>query len=353
MRITRFLTVLFAFALLFNISCSSDSITFDESPITYQNGYFIANEGNFNSYGANIMFLTRDLSLKQDNIYAYNNGSTEPLGDVLQTIAFNGNNAYLVMNNSNKIVIVDRFTFKKVGEIKEQLNNPRGIAFANGFIYVVNNNLNVGGAKSVTKYKISDKSFVKKIDFTESIDKVVEAGGNIFVQNATFGYGNKITYINTSTDATTEISIPNGDINRTISYNSDVYTISATTTDSYIYKISSTGALTPVITLTGIANGTNLQIDNDKFYFSSANKVYTTSVKNPTVPSSPLLTAADGGLYYTLYGFSVIDGRIFASNVKEFQSNSELKIYSATSGAEIYTIKDTGGRGANGVFLNQ
>ncbi|MGH1518386.1 YncE family protein [Chryseobacterium sp. JK1] len=350
MRVTRILTVLFAFVLLFNISCSNDSDNIEISPITYQNGYLISNEGNFQSYGANVMFLTRDLGLKQDNIYAYNNNN-EILGDVLQTIGLDGNKAYLVMNNSNKIVVVDRYTFKKVGTITDQINNPRGIAFANGFIYVTNMNLS-SGAKSVTKYKISDLSLVKKTDFTENIDKIVQAGGNVFVQNATFGSGNKVTYINTATDNMTQITVPNGDINRIVSDNTNVYTISSTTTDSYIYKISSTGTITPVITLTGIPNATNLQIDNGKFYFSSGTKVYTTSVATPTVPTTALLTASDGGgAYFTLYGFNVVDGKIFASDVKGFKAESEMTVYSAANGSKISSFK-TGGLGANGAYVN-
>jgi len=350
MKITKLLTVLFAVVLLFNMSsCTSDSAEFEISPITYQNGYFISNEGNFNSQGAKVTFLTRDLSLKQDDVYGYNNNK-EILGDVLQTIGLNGNKAYLVINNSNKIVVVDRYTFKKLGVITNQIDNPRGIAFANDFIYVANLNFSTN-ATSVTKYKASDYSFVSKITMTGGADKAVEAGGNIFVQNATSGYGNMITYINTSNDIKTELTVPNGKINSTISYKSNVYTISSTATDSYIYKISGTGTMTPVVTLTGIPSATNLQIDNDKIYFSSANKVYTTSLATPTVPASPLLTAADGGPYFTLYGFNVIDGRIFASDVKQFTQESEMTVYSATTGTKLTSLK-TGGLGANGTFLN-
>lgn len=351
MKITKLLTALFAVVLLFNMSsCTSDSTEIEMSPITYQNGYFISNEGNFNSQGAKVTFLTRDLSMKQDDVYGYNNDK-EILGDVLQTIGLNGNKAYLVINNSNKIVVVDRYTFKKLAVITDQIDNPRGIAFANDFIYVANTNFSAH-TQSVTKYKASDYSFVSKINMTDVSDKTVEAGGNIFVQNASSGYGNKITYINTSNDSKTEISVPNGQIGNTISYKSNVYTISSTDTDSYIYKISGTGTMTPVVTLTGIPNATNLQIDNDKIYFSSANKVYRTSLTAPVVPAAPLLTAANGGPYFTLYGFNVIDGRIFASDVKEFTQESEMVVYSATTGSKIGTMK-TGGLGANGTYLNQ
>ncbi|WP_435524378.1 YncE family protein [Chryseobacterium indoltheticum] len=124
--------------------------------------------------------------------------NNENLGDVLQTVVLNGDKAYLLLNSSNKIQIVDRYTFKKAGEITAQLNNPRYMAIANGNLYVSNDQY--GGAKFVNVYKLSDNSFVKKIDFasTKIVERVVEAGGNIFVQNASYGFGNTITKINTT-----------------------------------------------------------------------------------------------------------------------------------------------------------
>ncbi|MCT2561520.1 YncE family protein [Chryseobacterium herbae] len=352
MKITRLLTLIFAFALLFNISCSNDDYDDVIIPaITYENGYFISNEGKFNDKNASVTFVTKNLSFKQDNIYSVNNNN-EILGDVLQMIAFNGDNAFLVMNNSNKIVVVNRKNFKKVGEITNQILQPRSMTVANGNLYVTNHDFNTN--KYVTVYKASDFSFVKKINFTEPVEKIVEAGGNVFVQNASGGYGNKITYVNTTSNSIqSEITVPNGDINRTISFNSNVYAIAGTATNSYIYKISNTGALIPAETktLTGIPNATNLQIDNGKFYFSSGNKVYTMSMTSSTVPTTPLLTAVDGGPYNTLYGFSVIDGRIFTSDIKGFTEDSEITVYSALDGSKLVSFK--AGRGSNGTFSNQ
>ncbi|WP_312398324.1 DUF5074 domain-containing protein [Chryseobacterium sp.] len=345
MKLTKLLTLAFAFVLLFNISCSSDST---EIPaLTYENGYFISNEGKFNDKNASVTFVSRDLSLKQDNIYAANNNNAI-LGDVLQMIAFNGNNAYLVVNNSNKIVVVNRYNFTKVAEITDHINQPRSMTFANGNIYVSNNDY--GTNKYVSIYKASDLSYVTKIDFSEYVETIVTAGQNVFVQNASGGYGNKFTYINTTNNTPTEYTVPNGDINKMISYNSEIYAIAGTSTNSYIYKIGTTGVVETKV-LTGIANATNLQIDNNKYYFSSSNKVYSMNMNSSTVPTSPLFEAVDGGPYLTLYGFTVLDGRIFTSDIKGFTQDSEITVYNAVSGAKISTF--TAGKGSNGTFLNQ
>ncbi|ASW76265.1 hypothetical protein IQ37_16685 [Chryseobacterium piperi] len=346
MKITRLLQLLFATVLLFNISCSTDS-SFTLPEITYENGFLITNEGNYGKPNAEVTFVSRDLTFSQNNIFSKNNNGSQ-LGDVLQAAAFSGDKAYLLLNNSNKIQVVNRYTFKSVGEITNQINYPRYIAVANNNVYVTNDQYQA--AKYLSIYKTSDLSFVKKIAFTENVERIVEAGGNIFIQNASFGFGNKITYINTSSNTVqSTITLPNGNINRTISYNSNVYVIASTTTDSYIYQISGTGNITKTTKLTGIANATNLQIEGGKYFFSSANKVYSMDMNTTTVPTAPIITAVDGGQFYTLYGFSVVDGKIFTSDVKGFTEDSEVTVYN-TLGTKIKSF--TTGKGTNGVYLN-
>ncbi|SUX48597.1 DUF5074 domain-containing protein [Chryseobacterium indoltheticum] len=349
MKLNRLLQFIFGFVLLFSISCTSE---YEETipEITYQNGLLITNEGNFGSPNADVTFITKDLSLMQNDIYKANNNK-ENLGDVLQTMVLNGDKAYLLLNNSNKIQIVDRYSFKKAGEITAQLNNPRYMAIANGNLYVSNDKY--GGAKFVNVYKLSDNSFVKKIDFasTSTVERVVEAGGNIFVQNASYGFGNTITKINTTTNAIegTPTPMPNGDITKTITYNSNVYVIAQGTADSYIYQINPAGSIVKTTTLTGIANGTNLQIDGGRFYFTSSNKVYSMDMNATAAPTNPIITAVNGGPDFTLYGFSVIDGRIFTSDVKGFTQPSEITVY--TTGGTVIS-KFTAGMGATSVYKN-
>ncbi|MBT2622774.1 DUF5074 domain-containing protein [Chryseobacterium sp. ISL-6] len=345
MKITKLLQLLFATILLFNISCSNNDD--DTLPvITYENGFLIANEGNFGKPNAEVTFVSRDLTFSQNSIFSKNNGTQ--LGDVLQSVAFNGDKAYLLLNNSNKIQVVNRYTFKSTGTITDQIDQPRYVAVTTNNVYVTNDKYN--GAKYVSIYKSSDLSFVKKITFNDAVERIVEAGGNIFVQNASFGFGNKITYINTSNnEIQSVITLPNGNINRTISYNGNVYVIASEATDSYIYQISNTGNITKTTTLTGIANATNLQIDGGKYFFSSANKVYSMNMTSNITPTTPIITAVDGGQYYTLYGFSVVDGKIFTSDVKNFTEDSEITVYT-TSGSKIKSF--TTGKGSNGVYLN-
>lgn len=348
MRLNKFLHFLFAFTLLLGVaSCSSD-IEFDEGvrPQTgYTNGFLIANEGKYGTPNAEVTFLNSDLSFKQDNIFSENNKSAK-LGDVLQMIAFNGDKAYLLLNNSNKIQIVNRSDFKATGEITTGLNQPRYMAFANNNMYVTNDKFN--GEKFVSVYKASDNSLVKKIPFTETVERIVEAGNTIFVQNASFGYGNNITIINTTTNEIQKTFPVNGNISKIVSYNQSVYAIASGTADSYIYQISKDGAIIKTTTLTGIASAKNLEISEGKFYFSSDKSVYAVDMKTGIVPNSPLFTvAASSDPYSDLYGFSVVKNLIFTSDANGFKQDSKIVVYN-TSGAIVKTF--TAGIASNSVY---
>lgn len=345
MKISKLLSALFAATLLFTTSCRTDDPIDEPQPKgAYENGIFLSNEGNFGSPTATVSFISNDLSV-ENKIYSANNGGAV-LGDVLQNIGVNGDNAYLILNNSNKIEIVNRYTFKKVATVSDQVSQPRYIAFAGNNFYVTNSS---GSSKFVNVYNSTTNAFVKKIDLTSSGERIVEASGKIFVQNASFGSGKKITIINpTSNTVEKEVTVPNGNIKKTISTGGNVYTIASTSTDSYIYKLSPTGAISSTITLTGIANGNNLEIDGTKFFFSSGSKVYSMDLSSTVIPTTPVLTLTDNS-WSALYGFSVIDGKIYISNANGFTADSTVEIYS-TAGTLLKTV--TAGRGTNGFYKN-
>jgi hypothetical protein len=45
--------------------------------------------------------------------------------------SFSDDRAFLLLNNSNKVQVVNRYNFKKTGEITAQLDNPRYMTISN------------------------------------------------------------------------------------------------------------------------------------------------------------------------------------------------------------------------------
>ena len=97
--------------------CSSDSIAADPATRVY-----IINEGNFTWGNASLSVYNTDGQTVSNNAFSTANG--RPLGDVAQSITLVGNTAYLVVNNSGKIEVLDGENLEARTTITG-LNSPR------------------------------------------------------------------------------------------------------------------------------------------------------------------------------------------------------------------------------------
>lgn len=355
MNFKKILPYLLASALLFNVACNDDDFVEETKTEAYENGILITDEGGFSTPTSEVSFVSNDLQTFESKIYGKNNNS-EILGNVLQSIGFNGENAYLVSNVPNKIDIVNRYTFKKVNTVTANLNSPRYIAFSGSQYYVTNNNF--FDVMKLNIYNTANNGFVSSISFPRTAEKVVEANGRIVVQTDGVTYqtvapfdelptGYSLTIVNPSTNAIANtITLPsNGIIRDLISYNGDAYVLASSNTASYIYKINTTAGTFTTTTLAGLGQAQKLRIDANKFYFNdSSNKIYAMDLNATTAPTAAIVTATG-----YLYGFNVIDGKIYVSDAS-FTGDSKVNIYNANGGSLLKTL--TTGIGTNGFYKN-
>ncbi len=73
--------------------------------IDYENGILLVNEGNFQGGNASLSFLGRASDTVVHDVFQSELG--RPLGDVAQSITVVGNRAYVVVNNSSKVEVLD------------------------------------------------------------------------------------------------------------------------------------------------------------------------------------------------------------------------------------------------------
>ncbi len=115
-------------AFVFLPSCMKD----DMRPITEfnssDNGVLITCEGNFMYGNASLSYYNKNTKTIENSVFLRANGI--PLGDVAQSICLYNNLAWIVVNNSGKIVAIDPNTFKIKGQITG-LVSPRYILFIN------------------------------------------------------------------------------------------------------------------------------------------------------------------------------------------------------------------------------
>ena len=330
-------------AALFFTSCSTEEeIQLLPSLGTYDKGILVVNEGNFGQPNGSISFLSNDFSVFQNGIYGIENNN-EALGDVVQSISFNDDKAFIVVNASNIIQIVNRYSFKKVATITQGLNNPRYSASSNGKLFVTN-----GGDKSVSVYDLGTYSFITNIVIDKACEKIVAANNKIYVQNGAFGSGSNVTVIDAATNAiTTTIAVGAG-VNSMEEKDGILYVMCGNNDKSSLYRINTISDTKSVVETTSLKKAKNMDVDGNNIYYTVGTGVYAMPITATSFNELPLFSVADNN-FSTFYGFAVIDGYIFSADANGFTQDGIMKIYS-TGGATLKTFNTK--VGPNGFYLN-
>ncbi|MFB9108206.1 YncE family protein [Flavobacterium gyeonganense] len=333
---------LIASAFLF-ASCSSDDNTENDTPLgAYDNGVLILNEGNFGRPNASVSFISNDLNTFQNDIFKIVNTPTV-LGDVAQSMTFNGDKAFIVVNNSNEIEVVNRYTFKSLGTITEKLENPRYSVVLNNKLYVTN-----AISEAVTIYDATTYAYIASIPVNKTVEKIVTANNKLYVMNAAYGYGNQVTVINPSNNTISKTLTLEDGVNSIEEKDGSVYVLSGNDTKSTLYKINASTDNSTSIESTTLKGAANMDIDGSKIYYTQDGNVYSMNLNATTFSTTPIFTTTYVQ-YSTFYGFGVIDGKIYSGNANGFTADGIVTVYSST-GTVLKTL--TVGIGPNGFYSN-
>jgi YVTN family beta-propeller protein len=356
------------------ISCSKDELDIPvyTSKGVFDSGVILLNEGFFNQSNASMSFIPFDLSRIENDVFSGTNSGL-PLGDVAQSLTFSGDLAYIVVNNSNKIQIVNRYTLKKTGEIATGLSNPRYISISNNKIYVTN-----WGSSSVTTddyvavYNQSNNSLITNISVIEGPEQILESSGKLYVSHkGGYGFGNSISVINSSSN-TVISNITVGDLpDNMFIDNGNLWVLCegiyanpddpSQETGGKLIKINlTTNVVSNTYSFPTSSHPSNLLSYNNKIYYTVGSNVFSlalTPVAPATsiaLPSSPILNTN----LNNIYALAVKNNKIFASE-ESYTSDSSVKIYSLgeipdspTLGTILKTYTTTG-KLTNGFYFNQ
>lgn len=332
---------------LFFTSCSNDDNQ-NETPLgSFDNGVLILNQGNFAGGNSAISYLSDDFTSFQNNIFSLVN-PTLTLGDTGQDIGFYNELAFVVLNYSNKIEVVNRYTMVSVATIDTELNNPRYIAFANGKGYVTN--WGDGGSPTddyVAVIDLTSYNVMATIPVAEGPERIVEHNNKLYVAHAGgYGYGNTISVINASSNAVTA-TIPVGDVpNSLVFLDNSLYVIcggkpsyAPTETGGKLVKINvNNNTIATQNDFAAETHPSNLVIAANAIYYTVGADIYKKTINAVTLPTEALFTTSSQGVY-GVYSFAVNNNKIYVGDAADYNSNGKVYVYSALGALEHdYTV---------------
>jgi hypothetical protein len=102
-------------------SCTWENPLFNNDT-GYEHGVFVTNEGAFGNSNGSVSFVGKDSASAVNHVFEMVN--SRPLGDVVQSMTIADGKGFIVVNNSQKVEIVDIKTFESLGTISG-LEYPR------------------------------------------------------------------------------------------------------------------------------------------------------------------------------------------------------------------------------------
>lgn len=209
--------------MIFTISCNKDEIGPQPNVVLFapdidlpaSTGFFIINEGNFGAGNSSLSYFRNDSGVVVNNYYQAVNGSV--VGDTFQSMNKIGDNYYMVINNSGKVVVVDS-SLVHITTI-DGLESPRYVQeVSGGKIYVTDL-----FSDEISVINIDNNAIVSTIQVSGWTEKMLLVDGMVFVQE---NDNSKILVIDSSTDqVVSEIQLSVGISEMVLDNNSSLWVL--------------------------------------------------------------------------------------------------------------------------------
>ena len=190
-------SLIFVFLTFF--SCSKDPLDTVFFDFSGNKGVYVVNEGNFMYGNSSLSFYDSEQKRVYNDVFQARNSA--PLGDVAQSIKIWNNLAFVVVNNSGKIYVIDSRTAEFKGSISG-LSSPRYVHIVDSQkAYVTDLYSRKITVFNPQTFQITGKISVNnsKSEFGQhSTEQMLQYKDQIFVN--CWSYDNKILVINSATD---------------------------------------------------------------------------------------------------------------------------------------------------------
>jgi len=334
----------FLAAVFLAIGCNKSE---DEEPVSVPSGQrviLVGNEGGFGAGNASLSLISTTESTVSNNVYSdANEGAI--VGDVLNSIGQFGNELFLVVNNSEKIEVVNSSNFEKTKTISITGGSPRYITIASESVAYVSD-LYGGGLHVVNPGTGGYESF---IDLSNSVEHMVLNNNELWAGESidtNFNPGDEIIIVNTQTNAEVENIELSAGVNKLVKdVNGKIWVLcsgdgfASPSIPAKLYKVDPVSKQVEVNwelpQVTGYAPvGLAISPNREELYYVMQGNVYRMNISDDQLPTDPFIEPGLTTLY-TLH-CDKQTGQIALTDVKDYSQNGTVHIYSS-NGTEIGT----------------
>ena len=320
----------------------NDTLTNTEPP-AYENGILVLNEGNFGAGNASVSFIPDDLSEVQNDIFGAVN-EVDAWGDTAQSMAFNDSLAYIVINGSQKIEVVDRYTFESVATIggadEADFLNPRYMAIANGKGYVTNWGDGTDAEDDfVAVVNLENNTVESKIPVPEGPERLLVSGNTLYIAlTGGFNFNNAVLVIDaTSNTVTGSITVADAPNSMQLGADGNLWVLSggkpAYTNEETAGQLDKIDTSNNEVTATFAFGATEhpgyLSYENGSFYYTLADSVLKMDEAATELPFEAEIAGVN------FYDMTVNQGKLYGTDAKDFASNGSLEIYDLSNNSVI------------------
>ncbi len=330
----KLIFILICSAVSLFVSCKKDTPPDNTiTDITKNHGVFIVNEGNYMWSNASVTYNNFTDGKYYEDIFKEANN--RPLGDVAQSITVLNGKAYIVVNNSNKIEIVDLNTFSSLGVISG-LTSPRymlPITSTKAYVSDLYSNF-------ISVIDLNSNTKTGSIPCKGSTEEMILVDNNVIVTNTRT---DKIYILNTSSDVIADsIQVGFASNSLALDKNGKLWVFCSGDANNHInaslHKVNIATHLVeqsfPLSNSLDIWDKMRMNSAKDTLYYIN-NGIYKMAVEATSLPSAALIPQGSS-LFHGL-GINPTDNHIFVADAVDYVQKGKVYYYN-TSGVLLGSI---------------
>lgn len=317
---------------MFFYSCSKDENSVE--PVVSTTGILIVNEGGFGQNNSTLSYYDFEKQISYKDVYGPANDGAF-LGDVANSVEIFEGKAYIAVNGSQKIEIVDLANFKSLGFIDlGPGSSPRELVIINSTSGYVTS----FGTK-LYKFNPTTRAVVSSIEVGANPEGIVQSNGKLFIARSgdfMSGYDNKVIIVDINTDAVIDSVIVG--VNPRITMKNDAGDVFVVCTGTYFDATNGKGGIYKINPITNQAvdsfiifsNPGEACIANDKIYVVNSDGVLSIDLLTGIINATPVINGmAVNSMYGVVYSiaFDPIGQKIYCGNPKDFVQDGEIVVY--------------------------